>query len=797
MEFLTEMDGDAEEMDKLCYAEPKPEDAMQTDEWMYELRERELEKRRRYSTHEEMNAEEVEGAMARCRITSDEEERQISMRLASRRITPKQSTATLPSIIESTTSTNNKAQLVVPFEDPPDASTSPQLNIPTSPNYNLLVRSESLKDGSSSPKKVDNAFSQPGTVSSRKNSRTLKYLIASLFCVPQLILPIIDATTLGYITVACAALNLIVMFACYMLLRSELKLATANEGILYSLIPQDVVMDIHHGTQCIAVKHNSLTFSFTDLVGFTKMTAHLHYSNLVLGLNKLFILFDNLADKHRIMKVKTIGDCYMAVSGFRQQYTDHIKLMIDWCVDVVETLHDTSLPELKINERVNVRFGIASGEAVSGVLGATKPIYDFWGDTVNMASRMESLSKTNRINCTEQVAHHLEEKYNNEFDLMTDVFVKGKGMCNTYLLITKNSRRLSEIPKKELGKSEAVTQLENMQSKEAFTQNLACVITCVSELSSELNLENAVELVVNAVRKLIHCDRATLFMVDEENEQLWSFHNVNANGQKIRMPINKGVAGWSACKGEILTIQDAYEDPRFNKVVDIATGYRTKNLLCCPVKQGNRVLAVIQAINKLSGRFDEQDIALLSLLGGQAGIHLMFGQQTERIQELESRARVLNEVSRELNAAVRVEEIFRAVAIGARSFVQCSNATLYLMNETRAMLYTSTADGTVITVPLGEGVAGHVAVVGEMLNIKNTSVAQAAFSITNVSVKNVLCIPIKETVTGQLLGVVEAQNRCINDGNDLIAFSEDDEVALESYSTYVAVAIKYVKAKAS
>ena len=409
-----------------------------------------------------------------------------------------------------------------------------------------------------------------------------------------------------------------------------------DSALLMTIIPEDVIDMIHQGSRCIATRHEALTFSFTDLVGFTKMAMDMPHTELVLGLNTLFTIFDELAEELNVLKVKTIGDCYMAVSGFRVVGSDHIKNMFDWSVAVLKNVSRLSLPELRL-QGIQVRVGMASGEAVSGVLGRTKPIYDFWGTTVNMASRMEALSRPSRINCTHEVAEHLKT-YGVEFETLSGQFVKGKGKTDTYLAVVGNLKINSGKQNFwEAKKCEALSQLEEMQSKEAFGQSMKDMLGTINELSSEPDLERAVNLVVRTVERLIFCDRATLFLVDKENSQLWSYHEVK--GGRIRMGIDQGAAGWTAVHAEPLIIHNVYEDERFNPEIDIKTGYVTNDMLCCPVKRGDKgeVLAVIQAINKTNGKFSMHDAALLSLLGNQAGVHLMNGQLSQSLRSVHQR----------------------------------------------------------------------------------------------------------------------------------------------------------------
>eukprot|EP00659_Diplonema_papillatum_P000440 gene440-638_t len=666
MDLVCEMGGQ-ESIDRVMKAVPAPEDRMHTDEWMYEMQENgDLDTSSPRSNARSVVRPVVEAFVDSGKLPSGDEDNTDSEQPSPYKSQSRHSLTAL-----------SKTVTLPPLPVPPDGRPTSQMQ------SKPLRMTQSPRKGSSPSSKYD-PNRKPSAVSSTHmvaifGDRDLipapsgpppasvfyaRPLAPFVLSVGIIVVCIVVAEPLAYVAAGLAAAQLLPLAWLLALKNEPDQRSQLDTKMLNTLIPGDVVTQLHRG-DAIAVTHSQLTFCFTDLVGFTKATAHLPAIQLLRGLNELFTVFDSCAVRFGITKVKTIGDCYMAVAGFRQRSFDHIKAMHDWCFGVLEefaSLSSLSASELGV-EKISLRFGMSTGPAVSGVLGTTKPVYDFWGDTVNMASRMESLSKPNRVNCTEEVANHLKEKHAVEVDVLSDVFVKGKGWMNTYLIVPTGAACLLVAQTKNVEdpwKSQALQQLENMQSKEAFGNNLKFILSAVSELSAATELQTATRLLIGVVKKLIRCDRATLFMVDEEKQQLWSYHSVTMNASnntsKIRMPLGKGIAGWSASRGESIVIPDAYEDSRFNSSVDFKTGYRTKNVLCCPVKRGNQVLAVIQAINKFHGCFNDQDTALLELLGNQTGIHLMYGQLILKYEAAVLRTVVLGELASELNSAQRVEQ---------------------------------------------------------------------------------------------------------------------------------------------
>lgn len=172
-----------------------------------------------------------------------------------------------------------------------------------------------------------------------------------------------------------------------------------------------------------------MTVLFGDIVGFTALSSKTSAAEIVEMLNGLFRLFDEVAQELGIEKIKTIGDCYMAVCGLPRPCSDHSDRMARMALRMLEATrqyaHETGL-------NLQLRIGLNSGPVVAGVIGATKFIYDLWGDTVNLASRMESTGVPGQIQVTRSVYERLKDSY--EFESRGVVQVKGKGEIETWLL---------------------------------------------------------------------------------------------------------------------------------------------------------------------------------------------------------------------------------------------------------------------------------------------------------------------------------------------------------------------------
>jgi len=206
-----------------------------------------------------------------------------------------------------------------------------------------------------------------------------------------------------------------------------------TERLLLNILPQPIAEQLKDKRQTIADQFEEATILFADLVDFTPMAARLPPTEMLDQLNQIFSTFDQMADQLGLEKIKTIGDAYMVVGGLPTPRSDHAEAIADMALSMQQAIsqfhrRDNGTP-------FRLRIGIDTGPVVAGVIGIKKFSYDLWGDTVNVASRMESQGVPNCIQITEATHKKLEDHYICE--RRGEIIVKGKGKMTTYWLIGK------------------------------------------------------------------------------------------------------------------------------------------------------------------------------------------------------------------------------------------------------------------------------------------------------------------------------------------------------------------------
>jgi len=205
-----------------------------------------------------------------------------------------------------------------------------------------------------------------------------------------------------------------------------------TEKLLLNILPKPIALRLQKEQKLIADHFDEVSVLFADLVGFTEFSAHKSPTQLVEILNGIFCEFDRLSESRGLEKIKTIGDAYMVVGGLPTPREDHGEAIALLALEMQAALTQFNL---KIGESFQLRIGIHSGSVVAGIIGISKFSYDLWGDTVNVASRMESNGSSGKIQVTAATYERLKDMF--VFEERGMVEVKGKGQMLTYWLLEK------------------------------------------------------------------------------------------------------------------------------------------------------------------------------------------------------------------------------------------------------------------------------------------------------------------------------------------------------------------------
>ena len=202
-----------------------------------------------------------------------------------------------------------------------------------------------------------------------------------------------------------------------------------SERLLHHILPAHIATRLKSGERVIADDFDDVTVLFADLVGFTGMAARMTPQDVVALLNEIFSSFDKLAHQYGLEKIKTIGDAYLVVGGLLDSTGDHLSscaLMALGMLDAIGTIGQGDL---------TLRIGLHAGPVTAGVIGEHKFAYDLWGDTVNIASRLESHGVAGRIHVSDAVKARLDTSF--RFEERGEIDLKGRGNVTTFFLTSE------------------------------------------------------------------------------------------------------------------------------------------------------------------------------------------------------------------------------------------------------------------------------------------------------------------------------------------------------------------------
>ncbi|MGI9333442.1 MAG: GAF domain-containing protein [Gammaproteobacteria bacterium] len=312
------------------------------------------------------------------------------------------------------------------------------------------------------------------------------------------------------------------------------------------------------------------------------------------------------------------------------------------------------------------------------------------------------------------------------------------------------------------------------------------------DLSKVEQLERSVDrLLVRTVQwasRLTDADRASLFLVDPETGELWSRVAEGRNVREIRVPSGSGIAGWVVEHNETVSVDDAYNDPRFNAEVDQRTGYRTHTMLCAPVRAGgHRVRGVLQVINKNSGGFTAEDAGLLRLLATQTALNLENIERSRLVVSDYRRMTALLEVSAALSQAPNLSSLSALLGGRLARILRAGRVEVLFLNRERTALWGLMgvgADVEELHYGTEEDLAAFCLSEGKMMNVPDVYEHEAFDAEhdreSGRHTRTALLAPVRNR-TGAICGIIQALNK--DDGS----FTASDESLLRAIAAQTGV----------
>lgn len=205
-----------------------------------------------------------------------------------------------------------------------------------------------------------------------------------------------------------------------------------SDNLLLNILPEETARELKEHGKVKAKKHDAVTVLFTDFKGFTSYSEKLSPEALVETIGFYFSKFDAIVEKHGLEKIKTIGDAYMCAGGLHGSEETHPQKMIMAATEIAQFVFDTKHDDKACSLNFDIRIGINTGPVVAGVVGTKKFAYDIWGDTVNVASRMETMSEPGRINISQSTYELIKSDFHCEY--RGEIEAKNRGKVKMYFV---------------------------------------------------------------------------------------------------------------------------------------------------------------------------------------------------------------------------------------------------------------------------------------------------------------------------------------------------------------------------
>ena len=325
-------------------------------------------------------------------------------------------------------------------------------------------------------------------------------------------------------------------------------------------------------------------------------------------------------------------------------------------------------------------------------------------------------------------------------------------------------------------------------------KRIKCLLDISRKIGALKELSHILWNIIDFATENVNADRGSIFLNDSETNELYSRVAQGDLTREIRILNNVGIAGsiFQSKQGEI--IHDVYSDKRFNKDVDQETGYKTKNMICSPVKTiDGKTIGVIQVLNKKKGRFSKADLNLINDISTQAAISIQNAQNNEFFQKKHEQEMEFVSIVSDVTAEIDLSSLLKRVMEEATKMLNADRATLFLNDEKTQELFSRVAMGEgvgEIRLPNSAGIAGNVFTSGKTMNIPY-AYADLRFNPafdkqTGYFTRSILCVPIINKL-GKVIGCTQVLNK--RGGR----FTDEDESRLKAFTQQVAIALENAK----
>ena len=328
----------------------------------------------------------------------------------------------------------------------------------------------------------------------------------------------------------------------------------------------------------------------------------------------------------------------------------------------------------------------------------------------------------------------------------------------------------------------------------ASLQRFSVLVEVNKTVAQSLSLDHMLPRLMAVIAKVLHAERATLFLHDDQTKELFSRVIEGGGVNEIRIPDDFGIAGAVYHSGEPLCIADAYAYPRFSADVDRRTGYHTRNILSVPIRnRDGRVFGITQVLNKSNGGFGASDTTLLGALVTQAAAALEHAQSVEELEKAHRDEVTLLEISSVVAGDLDLDSLLSKIVEASTHLISAERSTLFLHDADTGELWARVAEGVdrkEIRIPSYGGLAGTAFTTGETLNIAE-AYADHRFNPefdhrTGFKTRSILCMPLLDRLS-EPIGVMQVLNKV---GGPFTAL---DETRLRAFCAQAAVALENAK----